>query len=882
MASPQSEDESEYSYVYETDSEYEYEEDEVEEEDKTEDKSKDQATVDTTADNAGTCKDDPEEDENEALRRHKQQLEKFKPKIPAYVTSPEPCCFSDDPSLWIAWMEAEVNKEKARRMEIIMSEETNESEVSTDPPHPGEDETQHENVDEEPRSSSCSDHCDAPTCDRSPAQTEEKCTESNEADDDSEWEWEDETEEVEEVEVQFSLNVGERRVVQEESGYNEESKEENDNECVQVQDEDDDRSVECPQVNPAVEENAEKNQIALLDQVTQANQMSLPAENRRRELVPKEMQDKLDFIRKKKAEAGGQLLTGENPADRSNTTATTNLSVLDDETKRKLAFIKQKKAEAAKLCSPSEESHPRNDNEITKHDPNDPLDPETRRKLEFVRKNKKNSAPSRSETEEKSSAVSYLRQQSAPEGGKSAGRPTSIAEQYGDESNLNDMLARIKTLREERKQILQDMNAIKTAFSEPPSKSSRRTAESADTDKCDITDDGIETGESTPCQEINPPFKDDNVHGKNSPLTCPSSLLTRQARRSFDSGIESKSLCSVQGGSPTEELDAISEHEAGTLNRKKISKEEKEHSDGTFYCFICGEHLGKMSAGTVMHMGLEDGEPVCPDALYLTDESKEKIVTIASTRMFTYEAKYELLDTMELESWDLEYDIPAGDIMDKVDAFLHDVELQKQKDAEKFEAMRSGAIDEIFMEEFREILSNKNSDSHQDINASDVAEKREDPAKCEEGDNIDCQKKSTPAPAPPPPPPPPTELRSKANIPASPPAFTDVLKSIKEGARPHLKPTETADSSEIKVGQVIHKHIAPRVFTRDIRNLVKDISKDDHKQRLKKVKTNDKSAPYIPEDVEIYFYGGQNANKAAPPPPLSTKIKEEYNSSKRR
>ena len=186
------------------------------------------------------------------------------------------------------------------------------------------------------------------------------------------------------------------------------------------------------------------------------------------------------------------------------------------------------------------------------------------------------------------------------------------------------------------------------------------------------------------------------------------------------------------------------------------------------------------------------------------------------------------------------------------------------------------------MEEFREILSNKNSDSHQDINASDVAEKREDPAKCEEGDNIDCQKKSTPAPAPPPPPPPPTELRSKANIPASPPAFTDVLKSIKEGARPHLKPTETADSSEIKVGQVIHKHIAPRVFTRDIRNLVKDISKDDHKQRLKKVKTNDKSAPYIPADVEIYFYGGQNANKAAPPPPLSTKIKEEYNSSKRR
>ena len=440
------------------------------------------------------------------------------------------------------------------------------------------------------------------------------------------------------------------------------------------------------------------------------------------------------------------------------------------------------------------------------------------------------------------------------------------------------MLARIKTLREERKQILQDMNAIKTAFSDPSGKTSNgRTAESADTDKCDITDDGIETGESTPCHEINPPFKDDNVHGKNSPLTCPSSLLTRQARRSFDSGIESKSLCSVPGGSPTEEL------EAGAPNKKKISKEEKENSDGIFHCFICGEPLGKMSAGTVMHMGLEDGEPVCPDALYLTDESKEKIMTIASTRMFSYEAKYELLDTMELETWDMEYDIPAGDVMDKVDAFLHDVELQKQKDAEKFEAMRNGAIDEIFMEEFKEILSHKNSHSQELGSTSSelTEEKRKDPARTDESDDADCQKRSEESqPAPPPPPPPPPAQRP--DIPTSPPAFKDVLKSIKEGALPTLKPTETADSSDIKVGQVIHKHIAPRVFTRDIRNLVKDISKDEHKQRLRKVKTNDKSAPYIPEDVEIYFYGGQNAPKAAPPPPLSTKIKEEYNSTKKR
>merc|ERR1712155_130526 len=130
-------------------------------------------------------------------------------------------------------------------------------------------------------------------------------------------------------------------------------------------------------------------------------------------------------------------------------------------------------------------------------------------------------------------------------------------------------------------------------------------------------------------------------------------------------------------------------------------------------------------------MGLEDGEPVCPDALYLTDESKEKILTIASTRMFTYEAKFELLDTMELETWDLEYDIPTGDLMDKVDAFLQDVEVQKQRDAEKFEAMRNGAIDEIFMEEFKELLSHKNSQSDELRSpSSEVSgEKRKDPVR---------------------------------------------------------------------------------------------------------------------------------------------------------
>ena len=56
---------------------------------------------------------------------------------------------------------------------------------------------------------------------------------------------------------------------------------------------------------------------------------------------------------------------------------------------------------------------------------------------------------------------------------------------------------------------------------------------------------------------------------------------------------------------------------------------------------------------------------------------------------------------------------------------------------------------------------------------------------------------------------------------------------------------------------------------------------EDHHKRLKHVKTVDKSAPFIPDDVEIYFYGGPEAvSKSAPLPSLS-KIKYASSSLKR-
>merc|ERR1712108_130699 len=58
---------------------------------------------------------------DEEFKKHREQLEKFKPKLPDYVTTAEPCAFSDDPSRWIAWMEEEVNKEKERRFEELQA-----------------------------------------------------------------------------------------------------------------------------------------------------------------------------------------------------------------------------------------------------------------------------------------------------------------------------------------------------------------------------------------------------------------------------------------------------------------------------------------------------------------------------------------------------------------------------------------------------------------------------------------------------------------------------------------------------------------------------------------------------------------------------------------
>ena len=79
-------------------------------------------------------------------------------------------------------------------------------------------------------------------------------------------------------------------------------------------------------------------------------------------------------------------------------------------------------------------------------------------------------------------------------------------------------------------------------------------------------------------------------------------------------------MSSNADGSPTAELESIHEgSESQGGGKKKIAREEREAvgEEDSYFCFICGENLGRLSKGAVLHMGLDDGElllwlPVAP------------------------------------------------------------------------------------------------------------------------------------------------------------------------------------------------------------------------------------------------------------------------------
>ena len=416
----------------------------------------------------------------------------------------------------------------------------------------------------------------------------------------------------------------------------------------------------------------------------------------------------------------------------------------------------------------------------------------------------------------------FMRMHSNP--AERSSRPSSIC----TEDSLDDMLGRVKKLREERQQIMKDMARLKDAYEE--------------------TDSSPKNGES------------------------PSDHQETTRRSSFDSGIGPSKSVTTEGSVASETT---------TIQTRKVSHQSSETDSNIIYCFICDEELGtKFTKGIVMHMGLEDGEPICPEAFNLTEKSKEKIKNIALTQHLDLRAKYEFLETLDLDllAGD-DYELTSEDVLQKVESFLDNVEEQKKKDQEQFDLLRTGAINEIFAEEFFASSSLATSDYTEDFNAfqeddGDLTDQATSPLSetetiDEPHDSIPLAPPAPPAP-PPPPPPPPVLLKPDDHLKE---ARSDLLNSIKSGA-PKLKTAITDDKSQVsEAGKVLHKHLAPRVFTKEVRDLMHEIQNPGNKTKLKKTKTIDRSKPYIPQDIEIFFYAGPNSDhKKLAPPPKSREI----------
>ncbi len=345
--------------------------------------------------------------------------------------------------------------------------------------------------------------------------------------------------------------------------------------------------------------------------------------------------------------------------------------------------------------------------------------------------------------------------------------PRSQELMNGDQ--LEDMLTRIKRLREERKKILDDMKVMKAAFQ----------------DKAE--DDGDEEEEQTNKEE--------------QQQTTKSKVAAEERLSSNDSGNDSSGIT----------------------------------------CFICHSHLSsRLNKGAAMHMGLSDGDPICPRALYLTEQSMAKIKSVASSSTLSAQDKYNLLSLSPM-TWSDGGGGEAQEWAASADSFLEEMEARREKDKDEQEAVRNGSWQ-----------------------SSHVTTKEPSPVQWptftvatvpEEGaENADPTDRDLFPPSPPPPPP---SLQASVDMLE---LRGRLLSEICSPSPPPLSRVPMIDDrSEAAVrGKVLRPDLAPTVAQSSFRRLLRQISDEDGdrvKRRLKKVATRDRSAPYLPDDMEVFCVG---------------------------
>ena len=337
----------------------------------------------------------------------------------------------------------------------------------------------------------------------------------------------------------------------------------------------------------------------------------------------------------------------------------------------------------------------------------------------------------------------------------------------GDQDHLDDMLARVKRLREERRQILSDMSMLKSAF-------------------------------------------DDSGNG-DSCVTSPEAV-------------------------PGEEKEGF---RFPTRQRTKRVKEasEVDNDDGMILCVICGARLGRrLNVGAVMHLGLEDGDPICPKALFLTADSRAKLRNVALTKNLEPEGKLEMLKMVNLQL-ETEGDGEAGlgesgedeDSSSRlgIERFLDEMEQRRDRDRQESAAIRAGLLpgpDDTEAEEDDDEGVEAATELEVTINDHDGDEEEE-----EETEGADLEEEEE---------------------------WDWLQRRLDEDQICDDDDDEDASGKE----RVLRPDLVPEEYGLEGQPRLSLLRQISSSPKLRHVKTRDRSAPYIPEDTEIYFYAGGPAN----------------------
>ena len=420
------------------------------------------------------------------------------------------------------------------------------------------------------------------------------------------------------------------------------------------------------------------------------------------------------------------------------------------------------------------------------------------------------------------------RKRSSEENGPRKGSISEHLPLEGNVSNLDDMLTRLQKIREERKQILRDMSLLKAAFNEgeegPSSSSSGATESSENANR------GREGGE----EDLSPSFT-----ASEGPFVTGNEMLgsTTSRQSSREAGTtESPSI------NDNEDLEMLALRKRRQI-RSQLSNEPATTADGAvsaFSCFICQVPFRRLNMGSIMHMGLEDGDPICPEALGLDEASHQRIRSIAQTSNLDIQTKYSLLQSVKLSRLSdpgedqTDSVLGAKDILVRAESFLDEIEMKRERDKEVQEAIKAGKGHEYGLEI---ICDNQVGEDDDNPNEDDLWTPSDSPTT---NSSADVHMSSPVGSSP-------KGRELTLQMP------TSLLEDIKSGVE--LSPTITDDRSEPELsGKVIHMNLSPLVCSPDYRTLMRDIS-HTRRNSLKHVNTVDRSAPYIPHDIEVFCVG---------------------------